>query len=605
MYISLKGQINDNICVKTTKAKAADNMAEFKWVWSFIRKYRVIFFTALAFVLLVNLLNMINPIVQGKIVDNVIGEGRTELLLTCVLIMIGSTVLKSVFRYAYLYMFEYVSQNVAFNARKSIFKRVQELDFEFFDKTKTGDIMARLTGDLEAVRHFSAYVIYSYFMHAVTFVSVIVILFTISARFTLILLAVTPLTAIFAVKLAKKVKPAFSAIREQFSRLNSVVQESISGNRVIKAFAKEDYEIYKFSRENAGFKDCNIGAAKIWERYLPVLDSLAGLLSIVIIVVGGIMVITQEISLGELVTFNSFVWAINNPMRMIGWLINDTQRFAASAEKIMLLLGREPKIKSKEGSVADRKIKGRIEFRNVSFSYGKEPVLTDISFEANPGQTVAVIGPTGSGKSSLVSLISRFYDCSKGKILIDGVDIKDYDLKSLRECIAVAMQDIFLFSDTIEGNIAYGVPEASVEKVEWAAEMACANGFIKEFTEGYDTIIGERGVGLSGGQKQRIALARALIKEPSVIILDDTTSSVDIETEHMIQQNLSEFCKNRTAFIIAHRISSVRNADLILVLDEGRIVERGTHEELLAMKGHYYSVFLNQYGDFDKNGAEE
>ena len=440
-------------------------------------------------------------------------------------------------------------------------------------------------------------------MHGITLLFVIIILFTINPLLTLILLTVTPFTGYFAIKLSGKVKPAFTAIREQFSRLNSTVQESISGNRVIKAFAKEDYEIYKFSRENAGFRDSNIEAAGIWERYLPVLDSLAGLLSVVIIFVGGIMVIAKDITLGDLVTFNSFIWALNNPMRMVGWLINDAQRFAASAEKIMLLLGREPKIKDREVAESSSKLKGHVEFRNVDFGYGNELVLENISFEAYPGQTVAVVGPTGSGKSSLVSLISRFYDCRKGRILIDGRDVRDHRLKTLRESVAVAMQDVFLFSDTIEGNIAYGVTEVSAERVKWAAGMAEANEFIADFPEGYDTVIGERGVGLSGGQKQRIALARALVKDPSVIILDDTTSSVDIETEHVIHRSLSEFCKNRTTFIISHRISAVRNADLILVLDQGRIVERGTHNELLALKGYYYSVFVNQYGDFDKEGA--
>lgn len=576
-------------------------MAEFKWVWSFISKYRSVFFTALSLVVLVNLMNMVNPYIQGMIVDRVIKSGQTGLLLRLVLIMIITTVSKSVFRYVYLYMFEYVSQNVVFNTRKSIFKRVQELDFEFFDRIKTGDVMARLTGDLEAVRHFSAYVIYSLFMHTMTFLTVVAILFYINAVFTLILLALTPITGIFAFKLAQRVKPAFSAIREQFSRLNSVVQENISGNRVIKAFAKEDYEIYKFSRENAGFMERNIEAAKLWEKYLPLLDAIAGSLSVVTILAGGIMVISGNITLGQLVTFNSFIWALNNPMRMVGWLINDTQRFAASAEKIMLLLDREPKIKSREDAVSGRKIEGMIEFRDVSFGYGETSVLRDISFKAHPGQTVAIIGATGSGKSTLVSLISRFYDCTKGKILIDGRDIRDYELRELRENIAVAMQDIFLFSETIEGNIAYGVPEVSVDKVKWAAEMAGAHEFISEFPEGYDTIVGERGVGLSGGQKQRIALARALIRDPAIIILDDTTSSVDIETEHTIHRSLREFSKGKTAFIIAHRISSVRNADLILVLDSGRIAERGTHEELLALNGYYGNIFLNQYGDFDKS----
>lgn len=594
-------------------------MAEFKWVWSYIKKYKYIFLTAMFLVILMNLLNMVNPIVQGILVDKVIKGGKAsvfgidvdrimrggkdEVLLTLAMILIGTTVVKSVFRYIYLNMFEYVSQGVTYNGRKDIFKRVQELDFAFFDNTKTGDIMARMTGDMEAVRHFTAYVIYSIFLHTITFISVIIILFSINATFTLTLLAITPITGVLAVKLAGKVKPAFTAIRNQFSMLNSTVQESISGNRVIKAFAKEEYEIYKFSRENAGFMDRNIEAAKIWEKYLPVLDSVAGLLSVVIILVGGFMVIQGNLTLGQLVTFNSFIWALNNPMRQVGWLINDTQRFAASADKIMALLSREPKIKTGEEAVKGVKLEGRVEFRNVCFSYGGNEVLEDVCFKAYPGQTIAIVGPTGSGKSTLVSLISRFYDCTRGNILIDGRDIREYDVRELRENIAVAMQDVFLFSDTIEGNIAYGVPEVSVEKVRWAADMAGARDFIETLSDGYDTIIGERGVGLSGGQRQRIALARALIRDPSILILDDTTSSVDIETEHAIHKSLSEFYRHKTAFVIAHRISSVKNADLILVLDSGRIVERGTHDQLLAKRGYYYSVFVNQYGDFDKELA--
>lgn len=574
-------------------------MKEFKWVWGLMRKYRVIFFTALGLVFVVNLLNLINPIVQGKIVDEVIEGGMLEKLLPFVLLMIGNTVVRAALRYTYLYMFENVSQNVVYNARRDVFRKVQELDFDFFDRTKTGDIMARITGDLDAVRHFTAYVLYSIFMHTVTLILALTVMFIKSATFTLVLLAITPITGILAVRLSGTVRPAFSAIREQFARLNSVVQENISGNRVVKAFAQEEYEIYKFSRENSGFRDSNIRASRIWEKYLPVMDAMAGLLSVQIILVGGIMVISGNITLGDLVTFNSFLWALNNPMRMIGWLINDTQRFATSAEKVMMLLNREPRIKSREGAIV-KKPEGRVEFRNVSFKYGKEPVLEDISFSANPGQTVAIVGPTGSGKSTLVSLISRFYDCTGGSVLVDGIDVRDYDVRTLRDNIAVAMQDVFLFSETIEGNIAYGAPDVSVEKVKWAAQLACAHDFIMEFPEGFDTIIGERGVGLSGGQKQRIALARAIVKEAPIVILDDTTSSVDIETEHQIQQNLRDYCKNRTTFIIAHRISSVKHADLILVLEGGRIVERGTHDELLAMKGRYYDIFVNQYGDFDK-----
>jgi len=580
-------------------------MTEFKWLWEYLKKYRGMFITAMTLVAVLSLLNMVNPYVQGLIVDKAIKGGQTEKLLMYVLIIVGATVIRAILRYIYLYFFEHVSQGVAYDVRERIFKKLGELDFEFFDKTKTGDIMARMTGDMDAVRHFTAFTLYSIFLNLITFVTVVTILFMTNAVITLALLAVTPAIAILAFRMAKTVKPVFSAIREQFSRLNSTVQENISGNRVVKAFAQEDYEIYKFTRENMGFRDSNIDAAKVWEKYLPVLDSLAGLLSLVVILVGGILVIGKKITLGQLVTFNGYIWALNQPLRMAGWLINDVQRFVASAEKIQLLLGREPKIKNSPKADPKIKPKGQVEFKNVSFSYGGEPVLEDISFTAYPGQTIAVMGETGSGKSTLISLISRFYDCTKGQVLIDGIDIREYDISTLRESIAVAMQDIFLFSDTIEGNIAYGAPEAPVERVKWAAEKAQAAEFIEPMSEGYDTIIGERGVGLSGGQKQRIALARAIIKDAPVIIFDDTTSSVDIETEHAIQQSLKEYCRDKTTFIIAHRISSVKNADLILFLHEGRIVERGTHQELLDLKGRYYDVFINQYGDYLKGKEGE
>jgi ATP-binding cassette, subfamily B, multidrug efflux pump len=310
-------------------------------------------------------------------------------------------------------------------------------------------------------------------------------------------------------------------------------------------------------------------------------------------------------SVGQLVTFNGFVWALNNPMRMAGWLINDVQRFATSGEKVISLLETETSISNSDKAVTKERLLGMVEFRNVSFSYGDEKVLENISLKAKPGQTIAVIGPTGAGKSTLVSLISRFYDCTSGEILIDGVNIRDIELQTLRRNVSVAMQDIFLFSDTIEGNVSYGVPQAPMEEVEWAAGVADAHEFILRFTEGYDTIVGERGVGLSGGQKQRIALARALIKNPSVLILDDTTSSVDIETEHEIHKTLRSFYNDKTTFIIAHRISSVKNADMILVLEDGKIVEQGRHQELLDKKGYYYSVYVNQVGDFDNTCEAE
>ncbi|MCX7774241.1 MAG: ABC transporter ATP-binding protein/permease, partial [Clostridia bacterium] len=502
----------------------------FRWIWGYIKPYRFKMFLGLLFVLIAAALAMVNPYLSGIIVDTIIKQGQNQLLMTILGIMVASTLVKSIIRYTFQLIFEDVSQNIFKRIREDIYLKIQSLDFNFFNKTRTGDIMAKMTGDMDAVRHFLAWVIYMVFENGVIFLFAVVMLFTINVPLALFMFAITPLTGYFALKLSKEVKPTFFNIREQFSKLNTVVQENISGNRVVKAFAKEGYEIEKFEKQNGAYREKNMDSARVWGKYLPVIDSLASSLMVVMILVGGILVIKGPLTIGALVTFNSFIWALNNPMRMVGWLINDIQRFAASGEKIISLLETEPQIANLEALAPKDTIQGRVEFQHVGFSYGDEQVLKDISFTADPGQTVAIIGPTGAGKSTLMNLIGRFYDCTEGKVLIDGTDIKELDLRLLRENIATAMQDIFLFSDTIEGNIAYGVPEATMEQVEWAAQMAGAHDFISSFQEGYETIVGERGVGLSGGQKQRIALARAILKNPSVLILDDTTSSVDMET---------------------------------------------------------------------------
>lgn len=580
-------------------------MEAFQWIWGYLKEHKWRLLLAMALILGTSALSMVTPYYSGIIVDEVIRGEKREILMGILGTILAVTLLRSVLRYTFILTFEDVSQRVIFKIRETAYSRLQALDVAFFDRTRTGDIMARMTGDTDAVRHFMSWVIYMSFENGVIFLFALVMLFTINAKLAFTLMCITPFVAYFAWKLANTVRPTFVAIREQFSKLNSVVQENISGNRVVKAFAKEGYEIEKFNRQNDGFMEKNLESSRVWNKYLPVLDSLAGVLYVIMILMGGIMVIRKEMSLGGLVTFNSFIWALNNPLRMSGWIINDIQRFCASAEKIIAFLENEPAIKSEECAVEKERISGHVEFRNVSFSYGDEKVLENISFKTRPGQTIAIIGPTGSGKSTLVNLICRFYDCTAGEVLIDDIDIRKMNVRKLRESVAVAMQDIFLFSDTIEGNIAYGVPRASMKQVQWAAELAGAQDFIQNFSEGYDTIIGERGVGLSGGQRQRIALARALLKDPSILILDDTTSSVDMETEHQIQKSLNSVYKDRTTFIIAHRISSVKDADLILVLDDGKILEQGRHEELLGKKGYYYSVFVNQFGDFDNTNVRE
>jgi ATP-binding cassette subfamily B protein len=542
---------------------------------------------------------MVNPYIAGMIVDKVIFGHQNRLLLPLLVIMIAVTIIKTVIRYNYQLSFERVSQGVIFTLREQLYDRLHHLDFSFYDRTKTGDIMARMTGDLEAVRHFIAWGIYMIFENFTILVFALVFMFSIHPPLALTMLVITPIIGFFAYKLAFTVRPTFTEIRGQFARLNSVVQENISGNRVVKAFAKEDYEIDKFTIENKEFKGKNLLSARVWERYLPVLDSLAGVFSVVMILAGGYMVIKGSITMGQLVTFNSLLWALNNPMRMAGWLINDVQRFIASAEKVEDLLNTQSKIVNEDIRYNVKNFNGVVEFDHVCFSYGDEPVLEDIDFKIFPGQTVGIIGPTGAGKSTLVNLLSRFYDTASGVVRVDGVNVRDWDIHKLRGNIAMVMQDIFLYSDTIEGNIAYGNPEATIDSVHLAAKVAEAHDFISQLPDGYDTIVGERGVGLSGGQRQRIALARAVLKNPTILVLDDTTSAVDMETELKIQTKLKSILQEKTCFIIAHRISSVMEADLILVMDHGKIIERGKHLELLNKKGYYAHVFKNQFGDFD------
>lgn len=580
-------------------------MDSLKWIFSYIKQYKFRMSLVIIMVLSSSALGMVNPYLSGKLVDVVILKKQTNLLIPILIFMIGVTLVRVTVRYGFQMMSEYVSQNIIFEIREKMYVKLQKLDFNFFDETRTGDLMARMTGDLDAIRHFIAWVIYNTCENLAIFLMAVVMMFYINAKFALIMLVVTPFIGYFAYNMTQEVGPTFYAIREQFSKLNTVVQENISGNRVVKAFAKEDYELLKFENENQGFMDKNMDSAKVWEKYLPILTSFSNMFSVIMILVGGILVINNTMSLGDLVVFNGLVWALNNPMNMVGWLINDIERSIASSRKIRMLINADPKIKNIGKNLFKDRVHGDIEFKKVSFKYGNETVLEDINFKVKAGETVAILGPTGCGKSTLINLIQRFYDIEKGEILIDGKDIKSYDLQKLRDSISAAMQDIFLFSDTIEGNIAYGTPNASIEQVKWAAEVSDADSFISRLEDGYETIVGERGVGLSGGQKQRIALARAIIKEPSILILDDTTSSLDVETEIMIQGNLKEYLSDKTTFIIAHRISSVKNADLILVMDDGRIIESGTHDELLKKKGYYANVYENQYGDFEKQLKEE
>lgn len=575
-------------------------MTPLKWFYSFMKKRQLAMVFGLFLITIISILAIVNPYVSGAIVDDVIKGGNLSLLPKLIICMIGVTVVRGGFRLIAQFTFETCSQGILYDMRNKVYKKLLQEDFAFYNKKRTGDLMSRQTGDMDAIRHFVAFVIYGAYENILLFVFALIMIFTVQVELALCMVVVLPFTALAAYFQSKSIKPAFHNIRKQFSNLNAFVQETISGNRVVKAFAKEDYEKEKFEFENNAYRQSELDAAEIWVKYVPIFEFLSTSLTIILMLYGGYMVIQGEMTLGSLVTVNGYLWMLTNPLRMAGWFINDIQRFIASVEKIHNTISEEPQIKKPHGAVARKHLHGGVEFKNVSYKADDEDIINNISFVAPAGKTIGIIGSTGSGKSTIMNLLCRFYDTTEGEVLVDGMNVKNMDLYDLRDNIGMAMQDVFLFSDTIEGNIAYGKPDCSFEMVEWAAKMANADDFIRQMPDGYDTIVGERGVGLSGGQKQRISLARTLLKDPSIIILDDTTSAVDMETESQIQKELSNFSGDRTIFIIAYRISSIKDADLILVMNNGEIVEQGDHQSLLNKKGYYATIFHHQYGDYEK-----
>ena len=429
-----------------------------------------------------------------------------------------------------------------------------------------------------------------------SFAFAMIYLFTVDWKLTLILFVITPALLVISKMLRKRVRPRFVFMREKLSEMNTAAQENIAGIRVVKSFAREDYETDRFEERNAAFMDSHLKINKVWLTFFPMIEILVNTIQLVTVFVGGLFIIRGEITPGDLAIFTGLSWAVSNPMRELGNLINDLQRFSTCATKVMELYYSRPEITDDEEAVHHEKVNGEIEFRNVGFSVEGKSILRDVSFHVAPGQTVAVMGPTGGGKTTMINLLARCYDVTEGAVLVDGCDVRKWKLQELRGGIGTATQDVFLFSDTVEGNIAFGDQALTLDEVKDFARRADAAEFIDRLPEGYDTIIGERGVGLSGGQRQRIALARALAVRPGILVMDDTTSAVDSETEQYIQEQLRNLPFDCTKFIVAQRISSMRDADLILVVQNGTVTERGTHEELLALKGYYWQTYCLQYG---------
>lgn len=572
----------------------------FRWLWSNMKGYRGRYILAMTLTVICQSMYIITPMMSQQIVDNFITPPNAlELLaqnrdtfLYMVGAMVGFTILRSVIQYSSAMLYEVTSQAATYRIRKKLYENINLQDAAFYDHYRTGDIMTRMSGDIDWVRHAVSWIIKAMLESVVLFTASVVYFFSIDALMAVCMLALTPVIFGITFFLKRKVKPLYVALRERLSELNTTAEENISGNRVVKAFAREEYEIEKFDKKSKAYSEANKKASLTWLEFYPLIEITAQALSVVQLVVGGLFVINGRITVGEFTAFAGLIWTLANPMRNIGTIINDFQRFTASANKIIEIYYGRSKIADREDAVdIEGRIKGDISFRNVSFSYGSTQVLHDINLDIKAGETVAVMGETGSGKTTLTELIPRIYDVDGGQVLVDGKDVRMLKLKQLRGGIGVATQDVLLYSDTIDGNVAFGNTDMSEEEVVKCAEYADADGFVRKLSEGYQTIVGERGVGLSGGQKQRIALARALAVKPSILILDDTTSAVDTETEKHIQQSLRSLDFPCTKIIIAQRISSTKDADKIVILKNGTIADVGTHEELIGREGYYKEVY--------------
>lgn len=581
-------------------------MHQIKWAFSFLGKSKYILFLAWILTMAFNLLTTFDARIISQIVDNVLypmfdnpditTAEVMDQLLPLALTAYGIIVLRLLMRFSANLMREHASQHVTFELRKSLFKKLGEQSRHFFMTNRSGDLINKCTGDVDAINHFIGWVSFAIFDSVVMLVIVLGVFFSISWKFTLIQLCLAPISFIVASKLGKSVRPLFVQARLQLSKLNTVVNENISGNRVVRAFCREKHEIEKFDVENEKYYDLNLKANKAWITYSPIMETVGNVMNACSIIIGAILVVLGDITVGDLTIFTGLSWMLNSPMQQLGFLINDTQRFLVSCERVRELYESTPEIVSPEKPAHTGEINGDIDLDHVSLTFDGNTVLKDINMHIPAGATVGIMGPTGSGKSSILNLITRFVDPAAGTVKVDGVEVQQYNLQDLRRNIGIALQDVFLFSDTVESNIAYGVPDAPNEVIYGAAEDADADKFVRRLPEGYDTIVGERGMGLSGGQKQRLALARALAMNSPILILDDTTSAVDLETEQYIQQRLASRPKKATTLIVAQRISSVKNADIIFIIEDGKITEQGTHQELLAKQGYYYNIYRIQQG---------
>ena len=600
-----------------------------------LRRKRL-FFGFLASAAVGTMFNLLTPIVMVNIVDNVLVGDQLSLLLPYTLLYIGLGILYAVFDMIGRYGAAISSQWVIFTLRKELYQSLMEKDLAFYDENETGQLLARTTTDVSTMREFLFWGYRVIFIGAIQLIGTYIVMWFVNPGLTYYMFLLLPVIAIFIYSFARRVRPVFRAARNQYGVLSSVLAENVVGHKVVRTYASEEREARRVEKENRGFLDLRVEASRLQSLFQPMLPAIFGLATGVLIYIGGVSIVSDTLTLGEFVGFVSLVGMLMLPARFLSWGVGMYERAAAAGERTFYILDAVEEVMEPENPIEVSNFAGAVDFDNVHFSYGgNKHILRDISLHVKPGQVVALLGGTGSGKTSLVNLIPRFYDVdggytveyegvthrvnekgfvsidssqfevangqieingqsikvqAPGTLCIDGVDVRLYSLSDLRKRIGIVHQDPFLFSASLRDNIAFGRPEASLEEVIDAAKAAMIHDFIIALEHGYDSEVGERGVTLSGGQKQRIAIARALLANPKILILDDSTSSVDARTEMLIQQALENLMEGRTTFIITHRLSTVRNADLIVMMERGKIVEMGSHEKLMAEEGLYYNI---------------
>lgn len=556
---------------------------------------------AMLCVVAVTYLNVVVPLIIREIVDKVLVQNMYDRLAWLSLSIIVIAALRSVFSFTQRFTQQYIGQKVVFDLRNNLFKSLEEKSFSFYDQAQTGQLMSRVTSDVEQVRALLAWWLETLVSSVLTVGSVVLVISTIDPRLMLFYLATIPLVLVAAYNFSKRIRPRFALTREIFGDMTSVIQQTIVGTRVVRAFAQEEHEKKKLSVPHSRYLKTNIEIWRYRSMFMPFMAFTVSLGTALVYWYGGGEVIRGNMTVGSLVASAAYLAMLVMPVRFIGFLITFYQQAITGAERIFEIMDAKPDVEEKLDAVELPPIQKGIVFRDVSFEYAPGArVLDKINLTVRVGETVALLGATGSGKSSLIQLIPRFYDVTEGSITIDGHDLRDVKLKPLRQQIGIVLQETFLFSASIRENIAYGRPDATIEEIERVAKIAGAHDFITSFPDKYDTKVGERGVTLSGGQRQRIAIARALLLNPPILIFDDSTSSVDVETEHEIQQALLILLKNRTTFVITQRVSTIKNATRIVVFENGRIAEEGSHEHLLAEDGIYAKIYRTQFKEQDE-----